>query len=68
MIPRIPPAEPLSLELQDFAKAIHTGEEPRSNVGLGLEIVAAMEGAETSMRDHGAPRLLAPLLERSRAA
>ena len=34
-----------SLELQDFANAIRTGEEPRSNVALGLDIVAAMESA-----------------------
>jgi len=55
VIPRVAPAEPLSLELQDFAHAIRTGEEPRSNVGLGLEIVAAMESAEASMRERGAP-------------
>jgi predicted dehydrogenase len=65
VIPRIAPAEPLSLELQDFARSIHTGEEPRSNVGLGLEIVAAMEGAEVSMRERGTPRSVASLLERS---
>jgi predicted dehydrogenase len=68
VIPRVAPAEPLSLELQDFARAIRTGEEPRSNVGLGLEIVAAMEGAEASMREHGAPRLIAPQLARAQAA
>ena len=59
VIPRVAPAEPLSLELQDFANAIRTGEEPRSNVALGLEIVAAMEGAEASMRERGAPRSVA---------
>ena len=49
-------AEPLRLELQDFANSIRTGAWPRSNVELGLEIVAAMESAETSMRERGAPR------------
>jgi predicted dehydrogenase len=68
VIPRVAPAEPLSLELQDFAHAIRTGEEPRSNVALGLEIVAAMEGAEDSMREGGTPRAIAPLLAPSRAA
>ncbi len=68
VIPRVAPAEPLSLELQDFARAIRTGEEPRSNVALGLEIVAAMEGAEASMREHGAPRQVAPQLARAQAA
>ena len=56
------------MELQDFAHAIRTGEEPRSNVALGLEIVAAMEGAELSMREGGRPRAIAPLLAPSRAA
>jgi predicted dehydrogenase len=55
VIPRVEPQEPLRLELQDFARAIRTGEEPRSNVSLGLEIVAAVEMAETSMRDRGMP-------------
>lgn len=56
VIPRVAAAEPLSLELKDFAHAIRTGAQPRSNVDLGLEIVAVMESAETSMRERGAPR------------
>lgn len=55
VIPRVEPQEPLRLELQDFARAIRTGEEPRSNVALGLDIVAAVEMAEASMRDNGVP-------------
>ncbi len=55
VIPRVEPQEPLRLELQDFARAIRTGEEPRSNVSLGLEIVATVEMAEASMRDNGMP-------------
>jgi predicted dehydrogenase len=55
VIPRVEPVEPLSLELQDFAAAIRTGAAPRSNVALGLEIVAAIEVAEASLLDHGAP-------------
>jgi predicted dehydrogenase len=51
VIPRVEPQEPLSLELQDFASAIRTGSEPRSNVNLGLEIVAAVEMASASIRD-----------------
>jgi predicted dehydrogenase len=58
VIPRVQPQEPLSLELQDFAKAIRTGEEPRSNLALGVEIVAAVELAEASMRDNGTPQEL----------
>jgi predicted dehydrogenase len=61
IIPRIAPVEPLSLELEDFARAINTGEPPRSNVDLGVAIVAAMEGAEASMRQRGAPHAIAPM-------
>jgi predicted dehydrogenase len=68
VIPRVAPAEPLSLELQDFARSIRTGESPRSNVDLGVEIVAVMESAEASMRERGAPRLVAPALERLQVA
>jgi predicted dehydrogenase len=56
VIPRVQPQEPLSLELQDFANAIRTGEQPRSNLALGVEIVAAVEMAEASMRNNGAPQ------------
>jgi predicted dehydrogenase len=55
VIPRVEPQEPLRLELEDFARAIRTGEEPRSNVSLGLDIVAAVEMAEASMREGGVP-------------
>jgi predicted dehydrogenase len=59
VIPRVEPQEPLRLELQDFARAIRTGEQPRSNLSLGLDIVAAVEVAETSMRSGGAPQACA---------
>ena len=55
IVPRLEPAEPLSLELADFAHAIRTGAEPRSNAQLGLEIVLAMEAAEESLRRNGQP-------------
>ncbi|MDQ3721861.1 MAG: Gfo/Idh/MocA family oxidoreductase [Actinomycetota bacterium] len=53
--PRIDAAEPLNLELQDFSRAILTGQEPRSNARLGLEIVKALEAAQLSLRLHGQP-------------
>jgi predicted dehydrogenase len=59
VIPRVDAYEPLSLELKDFAHSIHTGEEPRSNVSLGLEIVAAVELAEASMQQNGTPQACA---------
>jgi predicted dehydrogenase len=67
VIPRIEPQEPLRLELQDFANAIRTGEEPRSNCELGLEIVAAVEAAESSLRRGGLPCALARPGERTAA-
>ncbi|HXA55669.1 MAG TPA: Gfo/Idh/MocA family oxidoreductase [Solirubrobacteraceae bacterium] len=64
VIPRIEPREPLRLELEDFAHAIHTGEEPRSNLALGIEIVAAVELAEASMRAGAKPLALAQPTDR----
>ena len=67
VVPRVEAAEPLSLELQDFARAIHTGEVPRSHSQLGLETVAAIEAAETSLRLGGEPVALEHSLERAAA-
>ena len=55
VIPRIDAHEPLGLELEDFARAIRTGSTPRSNAHLGLQIVSALEAAESSLRRRGAP-------------
>jgi predicted dehydrogenase len=68
VIPRVEPREPLSLEMQDFAKAIRSGSEPCSNVALGLEIVAAIEIASASLLDNGAPIALVPPVDRAAAA
>jgi predicted dehydrogenase len=53
--PRIEAAEPLGLELADFANAIRTGAEPRSSCSLGLEIVRALEAAHLSVERQGDP-------------
>jgi predicted dehydrogenase len=53
--PRIDAAEPLSLELADFANSIRTGDEPRSNCRLGIEIVRVLEAARISMERGGEP-------------
>jgi len=55
VVPRIEPAEPLALELQDFGEAIRSGAEPRSNGALGCEIVRALEAAQASMEQDGRP-------------
>ncbi len=67
VIPRVEPAEPLRLELEDFARAIRTGSEPRSSLALGLEIVAAVELAEKSLRAGGKPLVLPVLADRAAA-
>jgi predicted dehydrogenase len=67
VIPRVDPQEPLRLELEDFAHAIRTGEEPRSSLALGIEIVAAIELAETSLRAGGQPLALPVLADRAAA-
>ena len=46
VVPRVDAAEPLSLELQDFAKAIQTGSQPRSNAQLGLQIVTVGDAVQ----------------------
>ena len=53
--PKVEAAEPLSLELEDFARAIRTGAEPRSTPALGLEIVRALEAAQESLANDGVP-------------
>ena len=53
--PRIEPAEPLGLELKDFASAILEGTEPVSSARLGLEVVFALEALERSLDNRGEP-------------
>ena len=55
IVPRLEAAEPLGLELADFAKAIRTGCSPRSHARLGLEIVRVLEAAHTSLTSSGKP-------------
>jgi predicted dehydrogenase len=67
VIPRVEPQEPLRLELEDFAHSIRTGEEPRSNLALGIEIVAAVEFIQASMRGAGIPLAIPSLAGRAAA-
>src|SRR4051812_36499614 len=67
VIPRIEAAEPLAQELSDFARAIHTGDAPRSHAELGVEVVLAMEAAEESLRQNGTPVEVARQAARSAA-
>jgi predicted dehydrogenase len=63
VVPRLEAAEPLGLELADFAQAIQTGSRPRSHVELGVEIVRILEAAHTSLRSSGRPVTLMPSAE-----
>jgi len=62
VIPRVGAAEPLGLELEDFARSIRTGEAPRSHAELGYEIVAVVDAAETSLANNGAPVTIEQLM------
>ena len=53
--PQIQAAEPLGLELKDFASAIREGSTPVSSPRLGLEVVFALQALERSLHAHGEP-------------
>lgn len=55
VVPRLDAAEPLALELEDFARAIRTGSKPRSHAGLGVEIVRVLDAAHASLTSSGEP-------------
>jgi predicted dehydrogenase len=54
VIPRLEHTEPLRLELDDFVASARDGREPRSHVGLGIDVVRMMEAAERSLELDGA--------------
>jgi predicted dehydrogenase len=61
--PRIDVAEPLGVELTDFAAAIRTGATPRSSPYLGLEVVRMIEAVDRSLAQNGARVRLEPVPE-----
>jgi predicted dehydrogenase len=68
VVPRLEPAEPLGLELADFAGAIRGGGTPRSHAGLGTDIVRILEAAHTSLTGSGEPVALGGAAEAVQAA
>jgi predicted dehydrogenase len=52
--PHVGAAEPLHVELSDFASAIRGGSAPRSSSALGLEVVRIIEAVDDSLRLAGA--------------
>jgi predicted dehydrogenase len=51
-IPHIAWEEPLRLECQDFARAIRSGEPPRSDGRAGLEVVRILAAAQDELEQH----------------
>ena len=52
--PPVPAAEPLFLELTDFAAAVETGGTPRSCAELGVDVIRMIEGVDDSLALRGA--------------
>ena len=52
--PRVDAAEPLSLELRDFCRAVTSGATPRSSAAIGLEVVRMIEAVDQSCELDGA--------------
>jgi predicted dehydrogenase len=53
--PHLAVAEPLRVELEDFAAAIRAGSQPRSHIDLGIEVVQMVQAAEESLATGGGP-------------
>ena len=53
--PRIDVAEPLRLELEDFAGAIREGRAPRADARMGRDVVRMVEATERSLDYNAAP-------------
>lgn len=50
-VPRIPAAEPLRKECEEFVTAIREARAPRTDGADGLEVVRVLEAAKVSLRD-----------------
>lgn len=61
--PQIEAAEPLGVELKDFASAIRDGTTPISSSRLGLEVVLGLEALERSLHARGEPVAVCPVDE-----
>jgi predicted dehydrogenase len=53
--PRIDAAEPLHLELEDFARSIRDGRPPRADARMGRDVVRMVEATERSLDYNAAP-------------
>jgi predicted dehydrogenase len=64
--PRIDAAEPLHLELQDFAGAIRDGRAPRADARMGRDVVRMVEATERSLDYNSAPVWLSSEVDEER--
>lgn len=53
--PKVPPGEPLQLEVAHFVECIRSGSTPLSDGQAGLRVVKLIEAATTSMQSRGTP-------------
>lgn len=60
VIPKLPLAEPLRAECEDFVQAIQTGRRPVADALNGLQVVRVLEAAQQSLALDGQPVALAP--------
>jgi predicted dehydrogenase len=54
-IPHLTQEEPLQVECRHFIECIQEGKSPLTNGSKGLELVAILEAASKSLKNHGAP-------------
>jgi predicted dehydrogenase len=55
VIPRVPSAEPLRLECQEFLRCVREGDRPVSDGRSGLDVVRVLEAAQRSLERGGVP-------------
>lgn len=60
--PHVVPAEPLVVELRDFAASIASGGEPVSSAEIGLDVIRVIEAVESSLARAGSRSAVAPSL------
>ena len=52
-IPRLPPAEPLRVQMREFLRCVRTGVRPLADAAAGVEVVRVLAAAEKSLARRG---------------
>jgi predicted dehydrogenase len=58
--PRVDATEPLLLELEDFCRAVRTGETPKSSAQIGLDVVQMIEAVDCALAAGGGTDRVSP--------